>query len=141
MVIRKAAWITIISLFLLIFIFVIWRYQLFAMNTRTSNEFTVMNNTVNVGEVRKNYEDSNEIVLFDKEELATRALLKISSIQKDHNLDMEVSYVFLDQDGKSTEDEKNIRSIQMEVHYLKLGKVVSKVVNRFAIDELTKGGA
>ncbi|MBG9728024.1 hypothetical protein ABD87_00275 [Lysinibacillus sphaericus] len=141
MTIRKFAWVTVGVVLLFIFIFLLWRYQLFAMNTRTSNEFTVMNNTVNVGEVRKNYEDSKEFVLFDKEELATRALLKISSIQKEHNLDMEVSYVFLDQDGKSTEDEKNIRSIQMEVRYMRLGQVVSKVVNRFAIDELAKGGA
>ncbi|MGE6604460.1 hypothetical protein ACQKEY_22440 [Lysinibacillus fusiformis] len=141
MTIRKFAWVTVGIILLFLFIFLVWRYQLFAMNTRTSNEFTVMNNTVNVGEVRKNYEDSNEFVLFDKEELAARALLKISSIQKEHNLDMEVSYAFLDQHGKSTEDEKNIRSIQMEVRYMKLGQVVSKVVNRFAIDELTKGGA
>lgn len=96
-----------------------------------------MNNTMNVGEVRKNYEDSKDISLFDKDELAARALLEMTSVQKNHKLDMKVNYVFLDDDGKVTEDDSKIRSIQMKIDYYNaLGKVVSSTVNHFKADEL-----
>ena len=133
---KQLLWLVIGSLTLVGVIFLTWYYQTYVGAMRTAEEFTVMNNTVNVGEVRKNYEDGNTFELFDKEELAARALLEVSSNQKDHDLDMEVSYAFLDKDNNVTEDEKLIRSIQLKVSYKKLGKSISTTTHRYGIDEL-----
>lgn len=134
---RKLLWVVAAVIATLGIISVTHYHNLYVMNTRTSNEFQVMNNTMNVGEVRKNYEDSKDISLFDKEELAARALLEMTSIQKNHKLEMKVNYVFLDDEGNATEDDSKIRSIQMKIDYHNaLGKVVSSTVNHFKVDEL-----
>lgn len=134
---KQILWLFIGSLILGLVLILAWYFQLYTSNTRTLNDVTVTTSSLNVGEIRKGYDNGTDgLTLFDKEELAAKALLKVAGVQKDHNLDIKVEYAFLDKDENVTEEDANIRSIQIRVSYLKLGKTTTSVEKRFEINEL-----
>lgn len=107
---------------------------------RTLGEVEVMAQSASIGEMRVNAEDETaEYPVIDKEELVANMLATISTVQKDHDLKVRVSYVFLDEAGHVTEEDSKIRSIQMKVEYVKEnGEVMATSEKRISIDELKK---
>lgn len=83
---------------------------------RSTAELDLLAESISIGIVRANVEDGkDDFQYFDKEELVANLVTNVASVQKNHQYDIELNYVFLDVNGDITEIEKEIRGLQFQV--------------------------
>lgn len=86
---------------------------------RTTGEVETLAESMKVGLIRSEIEDGNDGFSFvSKEEVVTNLVSHVATVQKTHPYSINLQYVFLDESGNVTEEEKDIRSLQFVVQYL-----------------------
>lgn len=111
------------------------------INTNTINEVEVLGDTLNLGLIRSEIDEDGNVdeQFFDKEELVSNLIAKITTVQKKHPYDIQLDYVFFDVDGNVTDVDEDIRSVQFRVQYLNEdGKVKATAEKHLVINKYTE---
>lgn len=109
------------------------------INSNTTKEVEVLADTISVGLIRSEIDEDGRVdgKFFDKEELIANLTANITKVQKNHEYDIHVDYVFFDNDGEVTQKDEDIRSVQFRVKYVdKNGKVKANAEKHLAINQL-----
>lgn len=108
------------------------------INTNTIDGVEVLGGVLNLGTIRTEIDDNGNVdgQFFDKDELIANLTSEIISVQKNHPYDIKLDYVFFDEDGEVTENDKDIRSVQFRVQYLNdEGEVKATAEKHLAINQ------
>ena len=111
------------------------------INTNTIDGVEVLGGVLNLGTIRTEIDDNGNVdgQFFDKDELIANLTSEIISVQKNHPYDIKLDYVFFDEDGEVTENDKDIRSVQFRVQYLNdEGEVKATAEKHLAINQLNE---
>lgn len=111
------------------------------INTNTIDGVEVLGDVLNLGTIRTEIDDNGNVdgQFFDKDELIANLTSEIISVQKNHPYDIKLDYVFFDEDGEVTENDKDIRSVQFRVQYLNdEGEVKATAEKHLAINQLNE---
>lgn len=111
------------------------------INTNTIDEVEVLGDVLNLGTIRTEIDDNGNVdgQFFDKDELIANLTSEIISVQKNHPYDIKLDYVFFDENGEVTENDKDIRSVQFRVQYLNdEGEVKATAEKHLAINQLNE---
>lgn len=111
------------------------------INTNTIDGVEVLGGVLNLGTIRTEIDDNGNVdgQFFDKDELIANLTSAIISAQKNHPYDIKLDYVFFDEDGEVTENDKDIRSVQFRVQYLNdEGEVKATAEKHLAINQLNE---
>ncbi|MEN1969697.1 hypothetical protein WMZ97_16665 [Lentibacillus sp. N15] len=104
-------------------------------NKTSTQEINFNLSTVSVGDARVSLNGS-----MDKKAVVPNLLLKVAESQKKHDHNTKISYVFLDDNGRATVNNDDIKSVQFKVELLnKKGEVETVSKERIEIDALTGG--
>ncbi|QNK89087.1 hypothetical protein H7992_05005 [Sporosarcina sp. resist] len=90
--------------------------------TRTTAEVDVLSDTVGAGLIRASLNEDGALeegtTYLDKDEVVANLVADIVAAQKNLNYDVKFDYVFVDDSGSVTTDDKKIRGIQFRVQYV-----------------------
>lgn len=131
-------WLASGMLVILLIVAIGWASSVQNVNTSSIAEINSLADTLSVGSVRTEIDDEGKVdavaVFFDKEELIAHLTAKVVEVQKSHDYDIKLDYVFFDKDKKVTDREDDIRSVQFRVQYLdKQGEVKSNAERHLAV--------
>lgn len=90
------------------------------MTTNSTSEVELLEEALSAGIIRSEIESRDNFGFIDKDELVANMVSHIASVQKNHGRDLRIHYVYLDNNGRITEVEQDIRGVQFQV------KIVSK---------------
>ncbi|MDF2558074.1 MAG: hypothetical protein K0R71_1902 [Bacillales bacterium] len=110
------SWFKFLYVFCAIGLLIFYSNKLFSqqkMNNDTIQNVQVALKTLNIGDVRNGGSHS-----ISKQDVVNELILEIVKVQKNHGKDIRISYVFLNRDNKSTENENEIVGIQFKVELL-----------------------
>jgi len=138
-VLTPLKWIAPGILVILLIVVIGWTSSVQNVNTSSIKEVESLAETVSVGSVRSEIDDEGivDTVFFDKEELVAYLASAIVEVQKNHEYDLKIDYVFFDEDKNVTDDEDEIKSVQFRVEYLDDdGKVKASAERHLAVNLL-----
>lgn len=129
-------WFVIFATVAVFVFFIAYRGLIQNSATTTTSEIEVLAESVSVGIIRGEVEESGDTFLhFDKEELVANLVSNVATAQKTLGFDVKLDYVFLDNQGNVTENDDLIRGIQFRVQYVDdKGKVKATAEKRLALN-------
>lgn len=133
-------WLVPILLIMVFVFFVSYRGLVQNTATRSTAEVEALNEVIETGTVRGEFDDRAQQPHFDKDELIANVIAHVVTSQKAHGFDVNVDYVFLDAVGKITTDDSKIRGIQFRIEYWKDGERKATSEKRISLHGLTVKG-
>lgn len=106
--------------FLILFLVFIITYTSILQHAavRTTSEIEALAENLSVGLIRSELEESDDgYVYFDKEEVISNLTTNVANVQKNHRYNIDLQYVFLDRSGNVTENESDMRGLQLIVQF------------------------
>lgn len=107
--------------------------------TRTTAEIEVLADTLSVGVIRGEIDENGVIEEqhFNKDELVANLTARVVEVQKDNPHDIKLDYLFYDKENEITEEQDDIRSLQIRVQYIaQNGDVQGTAERRIEINQL-----
>jgi hypothetical protein len=100
-------------------------------NVTSTQEVQLALNSAQLGSIRESATNA-----VDKKALVANLVLEVIKAQKEQGKDIKIDYVFLDKNGKVTEVENQIESVQFKVSLLNdEKKVISSSTQRISLNK------
>lgn len=135
-------WIFFSLLFIMIVLGISYASSVQNITTRTTSEIDVLSDIEKIGVIRGGLNEegtSNEQLEYvDIDELVESFIAEVVSVQKSLHYDIQLEYVFLDEEGNVTENENEVRGIQYRLQYLnEKGEVKGTAEGRRTLHQLS----